>query len=389
MPKDTDIPKRPENQINRLFNERPVPNKAKDMTRNLANSDREPKGSRQPSATAITSVSNDTQRRPRRPQKSVSFADDTKKDSVHQKMVSQRRSPTQPKSQQRPPMESILGYDMGMRSPSLNGEGKAENAAQAPFTPVIPTDESPEDAALRRQMIQYNMTEVGTVVAELDLDEEDISYSEDDDDDCPDENSSMEEDEDQFGRTKQRVLTDDYLAEMKALEKRLKNVGPNVDIGNTASTGGQKKEPPSTNGDQPISTEAKPKVPVKKGVRFAPSLDIQEVPPSQELTKSSPTTAPKPPNNPVLSSIIERPPTSSVSTASTNTPPTEPSEFDPALLKQEVATEYHKMRNHMIQRQGGFMADNEQDRAEVPLTEEEGGKKRVSRFKAARLGKRG
>ena len=67
----------------------------------------------------------------------------------------------------------------------------------------------------------------------------------------------------------------------------------------------------------------------------------------------------------------------------TNTSPVEPDEFDPHLLHQEVATEYHKMRNRMIQKQGGFMKEDESEI--VPFTEEEGGPKKVSRFKAARL----
>jgi unconventional prefoldin RPB5 interactor 1 len=40
----------------------------------------------------------------------------------------------------------------------------------------------------------------------------------------------------------------------------------------------------------------------------------------------------------------------------------------------------------MIQRQGGFISNgNEEDRAMVPLPEEDGGPKKISRFKAARL----
>jgi len=61
----------------------------------------------------------------------------------------------------------------------------------------------------------------------------------------------------------------------------------------------------------------------------------------------------------------------------------EPDELDPQLLHQEVATEYHRMRNRMIQKQGGFMREEESEI--VPFTEEEGGPKKVSRFKAARL----
>lgn len=63
----------------------------------------------------------------------------------------------------------------------------------------------------------------------------------------------------------------------------------------------------------------------------------------------------------------------------------EPDEFDATLLHQEAAVEYHRMRNRMIQKQGGFVAEKE-EAIEYPEDEEASGK-RVSRFKAARLGR--
>lgn len=63
----------------------------------------------------------------------------------------------------------------------------------------------------------------------------------------------------------------------------------------------------------------------------------------------------------------------------------EPDEFDATLLHQEAAVEYHRMRNRMIQKQGGFVAEKE-EAIEYPEDEDTGGK-RVSRFKAARLGR--
>ena len=62
----------------------------------------------------------------------------------------------------------------------------------------------------------------------------------------------------------------------------------------------------------------------------------------------------------------------------------EPDEFDPALMHQGIAVEYHRMRNRMIQRNGGF-TNPENDEAEESLLD--GGPRRVSRFKAARLGR--
>ena len=98
--------------------------------------------------------------------------------------------------------------NMHKEVPSVTADEEAGTALEKTFNPIIPVDESPEDAALRRQMLQYNMGEVGAVVAELDLDEGGISYSDDDENDYADDNSSVEEDEDQFGRTKRRVLSD-------------------------------------------------------------------------------------------------------------------------------------------------------------------------------------
>ena len=346
------------------------------------------------------SSTNDSQKRPKVQQKNVSFAKDTKVDSNHKTLAAKSKSlvrntmSNQSLKSNLPGVGKVLGKEIGQMSPVSTAERKAETAREAPFTPVRPLEESPEDAALRRQMIQYNMEEVGAVVAELDLDEEGMSYSEDEDEeeeeDYPNESSSIDEDEDQFGRTRRRVLTDDYLAEMRALEKRLKNVGPNAKIEDLAALNGQERERASTDANQPNATEELSKQASKKGVRFAPSLDDQEAPPpptvnSTQKTSPVPNPPPKPSTNPVLSSIIERPYTPSTDTTTTTLPP-DPDEYDPALLQQEIATEYHKMRNRMIARQGGFMAQDE-EKAEVPLSEAEGGRKKVSRFKAARLGK--
>jgi unconventional prefoldin RPB5 interactor 1 len=175
---------------------------------------------------------------------------------------------------------------------------------------------------------------------------------------------------------------------MKALEKRLKNIGPDAEIAGIPLANGPKMEQqPSVNTVSRVVDE-KPKSGNKKGVQFASELDIQEAPKPTPHATSQQDSEPKPPkkaaSNPVHASVIERPFTAlSEDTAET---PTEPDEYDRALVQQEVATEYHKMRNRMIQRQGGFMARDD-EKAEVPFTEEEGGPKKMSRFKAARLGR--
>lgn len=87
----------------------------------------------------------------------------------------------------------------------------------------------------------------------------------------------------------------------------------------------------------------------------------------------------KPPRPLVTPKIIERPPTIAISPESL---PMAPSELDPTLHRQEVAVEYFKTRNKMVQREGGFLP-REEEEMYVPLDD---GRKRMSRFKAARLG---
>ena len=307
-------------------------------------------------------------RKPRNTRKSVSFTADTKTESLL-KHKSKTKIPTVK------PIDPVIS----------EGGFSEEHALRQ--QPVIPANESPEDAALRRQMIQYNLSEVNNIVAEMDLDDEasDESSSDAGSEEIPDD-SSLDEDEDKFGRTKRRVLSDEYLNEMRRLEQKLNakaihNIGPNASVGAPTLTTGDEKE-----GHSPIqSTSNKASEPhVTKGVRFAEDLDIQSSPPSP--ANSSPAKPSQPPNPPKrihANTIVERP----YSTMSSATPPDECDEFDPAMVSQQVKTEYHKLRNLMIQRQGGFT--NQEDGAEVPLTEAEGGPKKMSRFKAARLSRGG
>ncbi|KAK1781018.1 Prefoldin subunit-domain-containing protein [Copromyces sp. CBS 386.78] len=91
---------------------------------------------------------------------------------------------------------------------------------------------------------------------------------------------------------------------------------------------------------------------------------------------STPPTAPTPPEDQILANqVVER----SVSSA-----PQEPDDMDDELLYRAAAVEYNRLRNRMIQKEGGFMKP-EEEQPIVPLDEEEGGPPRMSRFKAARL----
>ena len=347
--------------------------------------------------------------------------------------------------------------------------------------PITPIDESAEDTALRRQMLAYSMNEVGAVVAEIELDEEDEDRSDasntDDEDGVNSDASSTEEDEDEHGRTKRPVLDDAYLEEMRALEERLnataiQNVGPD---GNGLTAPIMEIARSTTTRDSSLkdlsNTPAESSIP--KQVRFVEELDVQNgllkdhsngiVKPISKPVKddivervtpwdrfAEPTAAPKkkvsrfknaragnptvsstkaesdkpvadtlmernipkistspqsasnqyhfpdhtalassqslrqaptgPPNRTHAPTVVER----SYSAITDPSKAVGPDELDPALLHQQVATEYHRIRNRMIQRQGGFLATDE-EKEYVPLAEEEGGAPKISRFKAARL----
>ena len=332
----------------------------------------------------------DNDRRPSKPKKSVSFANGTKEatkplsvEDIDNSALSQ--SSSRRKTDDHNHRTSITDKGIPAKKPTISHPDQSDTPLNNNvYNPIIPDDESPEDAALRRQMIQYNMDELGAVVAELEIDD-DENYSEDYSEEEHNDYSSVDEDEDQYGRTKACVLDDKYLAEMEALQKKLRNIGPDPGEANSSQSNHVKKTQLPQGGITTNGAASESKPPEKKGVRFANEIDLQEalLPPdpapisNNNLDRSSKLSA-----TPILASIVERPYTASPASPTTAT---EPDEYDAGLIKKEVATEYHKMRNRMIARQGGFRAPEEGD--EVPLTEAEGGPKKMSRFKAARLGR--
>ncbi|TVY76030.1 hypothetical protein LSUE1_G008137 [Lachnellula suecica] len=378
--------------------------------------------------------------------KGVKFAADTKV------------GPEQERSQTAKKVEAIMNLAKQQETPPSK-------------PPIIPTDESPEDAALRRDMLQYGMSEVGAVVAELDL-EDGSDWSDGNYDDYEDDSDSDSEDE--HGRSTSKVMTDDLKRQMVELEERLgvrmmENIGQKPDdydvvkegIGRVSITGDGEspvaksavEEPLSGNdSDRPASKGA------RKSVRFSEELDVSpapKVPTNLPEKKTAPVSdivertapaqvaSPQPkktsrfkmnraaenaanpgsksltsagshtsalPLHPATSSTpkpfstpIQYPPQGPTRVTPTgpegqtlastiierdvplNTSAAAPDELDPDLLHQEVATEYHKMRNRMIQRQGGFLQEDESEI--IPRTEEQGGPKKMSKFKAARLAK--
>ncbi|OBT54558.1 hypothetical protein VE04_05406 [Pseudogymnoascus sp. 24MN13] len=344
---------------------------------------------------------------------------------------------------------------------------KAQNEplpSTGPDAPIVPTSESEEEAALRREMLQYSMSEIGAVVAELDL-ESGSEWSEDDEG-YDDEFSDGDDDEDAFGRSTRKVVDDDLHQRMRELEEKLgvrmmQNLGPKPpsDVSTARSEpdagiaqikitqedvdrAAQLQSP-----DKPAEEEVKAVRKGKKGVRFANDVDVSPAPEAKPAAKPTPpkptsvvapltdiverqpapVTAPAPPTakkvsrfkssrqaNPVQGFIPPQPPVqSSRSERTVPTGPenatlatqvverevvetgdvTGPDELDPGLLHQEVSTEFHRLRNRMIQREGGFKKKEAEVDDEGTILEyadeydDEGRPKKVSRFMAARLGR--
>lgn len=358
----------------------------------------------------------------------------------------------------------------------------APEVAEKDWVQSVP-GESEEDTELRREMLKYNMAEIGAVVAEINLDEDGdfYGYEDSDDDDYDDEEDGDEDGEDKYGRTTYTVITPELQRQMEELQKRVK------ERAEAARNGGAAKEESGEPG--------------KKGVRFATELDIAPAPvpfsPSTAAAAHTSPTTESSPSFPVppsalneedaipllldllamdevrkagLQPVLEKPdtrkpsifkstrtgsatteapartvPTSalaptvlerSANAASVEAPSTSPrkpsrfaaaraaaasiytnttphapeddnndsrqptlfsavtertpsgaavppDELDPSIHRREVASEFHRMRTKMIQQQGGFV-ESEEEGATVPLNED-GEKRKVSRFKAARL----
>lgn len=354
--------------------------------------------------------------------------------------------------------------------------------------PVMEVDESPEDAKLRREMLQYSLNEVGSVVAELELDEDASDISVDEDYDAYDYDDDEDEEEDEYGRSTRRVLSEDYHRQMRELEEKLNargmwNAGKDTQTLPTEIK--QDLDQPSVvrveNKAGTSSEPVKEKKPKKK-VAFADELDIapaskppvveKKVAPVREsnvpvlqdavverteparkesvqsdapkkvsrfksarktnnatedatasttqtsntsrpaeprsaLRKTETSTTgpalplfpakpaePKPFSQPIPDIVEQEDPTprgpegkilaDTLVERETPAGPAvapEPDELDEQLHKKEIATEFYKIRNRMIQQNGGFVGEE----PEIVPIETEDAPKRVSRFKAARM----
>ncbi|GAB7329230.1 hypothetical protein MBLNU13_g01042t1 [Cladosporium sp. NU13] len=327
---------------------------------------------------------------------------------------------------------------------------------------VMPEGESEEDAAMRREMLNYHLNEVNNVVATMTLDDPDDDEDEHDDShseyttsEYQDEDTpytsglsdSDAESEDEFGRSKRPAVTDAYRDEMEALKARLiGNLGkialPDEVEGDDADAEIDPadarrlviREKRSSIISNSSDGDKKPSAAGKKRVSFAEALDVakpsspphkankhvegESVPPivggiAERTTAAShslPTATPPasfsrfkqarakavpadeeadtrsgaptgPPGIPMADQLLERVP------ATVKAPDADG--YDPLLARRELASEYYRRRNDMVREQGGFKVqkDEDEDMGELMEERDNGQVKKVSRFKAARLGR--
>ncbi|KAI9682121.1 MAG: hypothetical protein M1817_000175 [Caeruleum heppii] len=331
------------------------------------------------------------------------------------------------------------GVFNNVTSSATSGRQRPAYAEDQDLRDKSPSD-SPEEAALRRDMLQYGLSEVDAIVAEIQLDEDGSQlFSEDDESIGEDEffttNDDDEEvdedgDEAQPRQGKKSMISDRYRREMEALAKKLDaqmmtNVGPkpavalDEDIAPSmeateyleavleAERAGSGKGAESTDTHRRPAVEPTVRENIVEGNYSKSNLSMKpsSAARKQSLFKSERSSAPTieddmssrklhhtthPPNGvPLSDTLIERPVAASYDVRFANfgaDDAVDEAEIDSGLLRQEVSSEYHRRRNRMVHQQGGFTPDTERER--VPLTEEEGGPKKRSLFMATRLGQK-
>lgn len=256
------------------------------------------------------------------------------------------------------------------------------------------------------------------------------------------------EEEDEFGRSIRPAVTDEYRDEMEALKARLiGNLGKVALPEDTADDADAdeeldpadarrlvirgKRSSIASNTDSASDGEKKSAA-GKKRVSFAQELDVAQPESSAPHKPSKPVEAE--PVAPIIEGVVERKPTASASIPAATAPEKmsrfkkarvapEPEEdatpgaptgppgipmadtllerspaaakapdadgYDPLLARRELASDYYRRRNDMVREQGGFKSSKAEDEDMGDLMEErdDGQVKKVSRFKAARLGK--
>lgn len=205
---------------------------------------------------------------------------------------------------------------------------------------VAPEDESPEDAALRREMNQYALSEVGAIVAEMDIEEGDGDDEDDDElDDNPDfDGSNGGEDENEYGISMHDRVSDEDRQAMLDLEKKLSarmmNVGPQPESDGLKDYANdvRKLVIRSNNGDENAESNVEAR-PVKKGVHFAEEPDTTPSPARLEETEAAPLA------DPVSDAVIERNIVSQSINKTKSTTKANASRFKKGRLQQPLASE--------------------------------------------------
>lgn len=222
--------------------------------------------------------------------KGVSFADDTKpghEDSENGTLEPQTRA--------------------ARRLAQIMQTAKEQEDTTHPSSAILPEGESVEDATLRQEMLEYSMSEIGPVVAELSLED----GTDDDDDDFEFDYTDDEEGEDGYGRTNFHVDAD-YRERMLELQEKLgvkstftRGSVPDEGVGRISIVS---QEAEQDTAPQQSSLKAGSKTSgEKKAVKFAESLDIApnsvaslpERPKPQQTEPEEPLVEP-------LSDIVER-----------------------------------------------------------------------------------
>lgn len=154
--------------------------------------------------------------------------------------------------------------------------------------------------------------------------------------------------------------------------------------GDTAA--GTTPKPVPTNGAQLVDSHSAQNS-AQKQANAVPSASLPALFPATPQT-------PKPFSTPILeppgSSSVPQPPQGKTladtlverEIAAGTAPAPELDDLDEEIHRREIATEFYKMRNHMIQQKGGFVNNEEPEM--VPLETEEP-PKRMSKFRAARM----
>ncbi|KAI5803762.1 Prefoldin subunit-domain-containing protein [Geopyxis carbonaria] len=156
--------------------------------------------------------------------------------------------------------------------------------------------EDPNAARLRQEMIDYNLSEIGAVVAEVNLEEtgewyghEDSDYASSDLDNIDD--SDLSEDEDAAGRTLRRGVPSSYREEMEQLQRRV-DERMKAEGKNPAAMPQVVLKPQAPQDPKFASKKKKPGT--KKGVRFAEAVDVAPTKPKPAAAPSSRLQVPAP-----------------------------------------------------------------------------------------------